>query len=114
LIKLKLSGDTWYELSDPKSLGRRGTIVTKNRCHIALMATKVSGDLSRDMPQQSDYETAWKTPHISKLGELYLDMPWILRRLAEMTLIPMRNRVKNRMRPTRFEWSNGRFGVKTK
>jgi hypothetical protein len=114
LIKLKRSGDTWYELSDPKSLGRRGTITTKNRCHIALMAIKVSSDISQDLPQQSDYETAWESPHTSKLGALYLGMPWILRRLVEMTLLPIRNRVKSRMRPIHFEWSDGRFGVKTK
>ena len=114
LIKLRHSGDTWYELSDPKSLGRRGTIVTKSRCYIALLATKISGDISQDLPQQSDYETAWQSPYISRLGALYLGMPWALRRLVALTLVPMRSRVKNRMRPTHFAWIGGKLVLKVK
>jgi hypothetical protein len=114
LIKLKLSGDTWYELSDPKKLGRRGTIVTKRRCYVALLAAKISNGEIQDQPQQSDYETAWVSPGFSKLGTLYLHMPWVLRRVTELTLIPFRNRFKNRMKPVRFQWIGNQFVHKTK
>ena len=114
LIKLKLSGDTWYELSDPKRLGRRGTIVTRNRCYVALLATKISGENGQDLPQQSDYETAWESPNTSRLGTFYLSLPWILRRLVALTLVPIRIRVKNRMRPIHFAWIDGRLIVKLK
>ena len=112
LIKLKLSGDIWYELNDPKSMGRRGTIITKRRCFVALIATKVSSGTSQAQPQQSDYEFAWAAPSISKLGNLYLNMPWVLRRLVELTVIPTKNRFKNKMRPIQFIWAEGRLVFK--
>ena len=112
LIKLKLSGDIWYELSDPKSMGRRGTIITKRRCFVALIATKVSGGAGQALPQQSDYESAWAAPNVSKLGTLYLNMPYVLRKLIELTLIPVRNRLKNKMRPIQFQWTEGRLVIK--
>jgi hypothetical protein len=112
LIKLKLCGDAWYELSDPKSLRRRGTIPTKNRCYIALLATKVSIENSQELPQQSDYEFAWAAPAITKLGNFYLNMPWIVRRLFELTIIPAKSRFNNKMKPIRFQWSERRLIIK--
>lgn len=112
LIKLKLSGDIWYELSDPKSMGRRGTIITKRRCFVALIATKVSSGSGQALPQQSDYESAWAAPSVSKLGSLYLNMPWGMRRLIELTLIPVKDRLKNRMKPIQFQWAEDRLVIK--
>ena len=112
LIKLKLSGDIWYELSDPKSMGRRGTIITKRRCFVALIATKVSSGSGQALPQQSDYESAWAAPSVSKLGSLYLNMPWGMRRLIELTLIPVKDRLKNRMTPIQFQWAEDRLVIK--
>jgi len=112
LIKLKLSGDIWYELSDPKSMGRRGTIITKRRCFVALIATKVSSGAGQALPQQSDYESAWAAPNVSKLGSLYLNMPWAIRRLIELTVIPAKDGLKNRMTPIQFQWAEGRFVIK--
>lgn len=111
LIKLKLSGDIWYELTDPKSVGRRGTIITKRPCFIALIATKVSSGTTQAQPQQSDYESAWAAPSISKLGTLYLNMPWVLRKLIELIVIPAKNRLTNKMRPIHFQWAEGRLVV---
>ena len=112
LIKLKLTGDIWYELNDPKSIGRRGTIITKRRCFIALIATKVLSDAAQAQPQQSDYESAWAAPGSSKLGTLYLNMPWVLRRLIELTVISVKNRLKNKMKPIQFQWVEGRLILK--
>lgn len=112
LIKHRITGDIWYELNDPKSMGRRGTILTKRRCTVALIASKVSSDASQTQPQQSDYESAWAIPSLSKLGTFYLNMPWTLRRLIELTLIPAKIRHKNRMSPIQFQWTEGRLVVK--
>jgi hypothetical protein len=112
LIKLKPSGDIWYELNDPKSMGRRGTIITKRPCYVAVIATKVSSSTGQSQPQQSDYESAWAEQSISKLGSLYLNMPWVMRRLIELTMIPTRNRLKNKMKPVRFQWVEGRLVTK--
>ncbi len=112
LIKLKFSGDIWYELNDPKSMGRRGTIITKKRCFVALIATKISSGTSQTLPQQSDYESVWAVPSVSKLGSLYLNMPWVLRRIIELTAIPARNRFKNRMRAIQFKWVEEKLVVK--
>jgi hypothetical protein len=114
LIKLKLFGDIWYELNDPKVMGRRGTINTKRRCYVAVIATKVSSSKSQSLPQQSDYESAWAAPSISKLGNLYLNMPWALRRLIELTIIPIKNRLNIKMKPVRFQWANGRLLINKK
>jgi hypothetical protein len=113
LIKLKLTGDVWYELNDPKSMGRRVTIATKRRCHLALIATKVSDDTNHIQAQQSDYESAWATTSISKLGTLYLKMPWFLRKLVEHTVISTKKRFKNRMSPIHLQWVGGRLVQKS-
>lgn len=112
LIKHKLIGDIWYELNDPKSMGRRGTIFTKRRCTIGLIATKISSRTSQLQPLQSDYKSAWAAPSISKLGSLYLNMPWVLRRLIELTVIPAKSRLKNKMKPIQFQWAEGRLVFK--
>ena len=112
LIKLKLSGDVWYQLTDPKVKGRRGTIVSKRRCFIALIATKISIETNQALPQQSDYVTTWSGPSISKLGALYLSLPWVIRRLIELTVIPARSKLKNRMKQVRLQWADGKLVVK--
>ena len=109
LVKLRPFGSIWYELNDPKIMGRRGTIFTKRRCYVAVIATKVSRSTSQSQPQQSDYESAWAAPSISKLGNIYLNMPWVLRRLIELTMIPIKNRLNNKMKPVRFQWAEGRL-----
>ena len=109
LIKLKLSGDIWYELIDPKSMGRRGTIVTKRRCYLALIATKVSDSSNDIQVQQSDYESVWAGSSISTLGAIYLAMPWPLRRIMELSLIPAKSRFKNRIRKIGFRWTDGKL-----
>ena len=112
LIKHSLFGNIWYELNDPKSMGRRGTIFTKRSCSIALITTKVANRTSQLQPQQSDYKSAWEKPSISKLGSLYLNLPWIFRRIIEITAIPARNRIKNRMKPIHFQWAEERLVLK--
>ena len=112
LVKLKPFGSIWYELNDPKIMGRRGTIITKRRSYVAVIATKISSSASQSQPQQSDYESAWAEPRISKLGSLYLSMPWVMRRLIELTMIPAKNRLKNKMKPVRFQWVEGRLVTK--
>jgi len=109
LIKLKFTGNIWYSLIDPKILGRRGTIVSRRRCLIAVIATKVSASTTGLQPQQSDYESVWESRSISRLGALYLSLPWILRKSIELTLIPAKTRFanRNRMARVRFGWRNG-------
>jgi hypothetical protein len=79
-----------------------------------VIATKVSSSKSQSLPQQSDYESAWAAPSISKLGNLYLNMPWALRRLIELTIIPIKNRLNIKMKPVRFQWANGRLLINKK
>lgn len=114
LIKLKKTSDTWYQLTDPKSVGRRGTIFTRKPCYVAVFAQKIFTEENPILPQQSDYEVAWGNPKISKLGSFYLSMPWVLRKLTEITLIHMKVRLKNRMKPIKFRWEEGRLVVKRK
>jgi len=114
LIKHKISGDAWYELTDPKSKGRRGTILTKNRCTIAVLAHKVSLERTQFLPQQSDYEPAWDGPSVSKLGSLYLSMPWLFRRVIEITILKVKNRYDNRLSSIRFTWSDDKLNFRKK
>jgi len=109
LIKQKATGDVWCELTDPKSRGRRGTIFTRNRCVVAVLAQKKFKEENHLLPQQSDYEPAWEKSSISKIGSLYLKMPWAMRRLIEIAVIPARDRFINRIKPTRFHWKEGRL-----
>lgn len=114
LIKHKVTGDVWYELTDPKSMGRRGTILTKGRCTIAVLAHKVLSEDIHVMPQQSDYEPAWQTSNVSKLGSWFLGLPWTLRRGIEITVLPLKHRYENRLSEVKFSWIEDRLTIRKK
>ena len=114
LIKHRITGDAWYELTDPKSKGRRGTILTKNRCTIAVLAHKVSIEKQQVLPQQSDYEPAWVGQTVSKYGSYYLAMPWLLRRVIEITILKVKNRYENRLSSVKFSWSDDKLTIRKK
>ena len=109
LIKKRVFGETWYALNDPKNVGRRGTILTKKRCYIAAIATKSSSKSTTDYQQQSDYVSAWEGGKISKLGQVYLRMPTLLREILNRTVIPILVRIRNRLSPVRFTWHQGKY-----
>lgn len=109
LIKKRVFGETWYALDDPKNVGRRGTILTRKRCYIAVIATK-SGSISAiASQQQSDYVSTWEGGEISKLGQVYLRMPHLLREILNRTVIPIQMRIRNRITPVKFRWSQGQY-----
>ena len=109
LIKKRIFGESWYALDDPKNVGRRGTILTNKRCYIAVIATK-SGSFNSIAPQQqSDYVSTWEGGKISKLGQVYLRMPQLLREILNRTVIPIQMRLRNRITPVRFRWYQGKY-----
>ena len=107
LIRHRLLKDVWCELIDPKKTGRRGTIYTKNRCTLAMIATKLSDSPDTTLPQQSDYQSAWEMPIVSKLGQIYLNLPWIFQKLVANTVIRLLDRFRNRLSRVRLKWSKG-------
>lgn len=109
LIKKKLFRETWYELNDPKNMGHRGTILTNRRCYIAVIASKSVSTNVATSPQQSDYVSAWEGQGITKLGAVYLRMPWLVRNIMDRTFIAIRMRIRNRLTSVRFRWSNGKY-----
>jgi len=74
-----------------------------------VLAQKKFMEENQLLPQQSDYEPAWEKPNISKIGSLYFKMPWVVRRLIEIGVIPARDRFINRLKQTRFHWKEGRL-----
>jgi len=109
LIKKRMFRESWYALTDPKNLGRRGTIITNKRCYIAVIASKSASTIPGVTPQQSDYVSAWEGQGISKLGSIYLRMPRLIRAILERTVIAIRMRIRNRLTPIRFRWSDGKY-----
>lgn len=109
LIKKGMFRESWYKLNDPKNMGRRGTILTNKRCYIAVIASKSVSTIAVSSPQQSDYVSAWEGQGISKLGSVYLRMPRPVRSILDRTIIAIRMRIKNRLTPIRFRWSDGKY-----
>jgi len=109
LIKKRMFGESWYALNDPKNVGRRGTIFTNKRCYIAVIASKSVSVIAVVSPQQSDYVSAWEGQEISKLGSVYLRMPQVIRGILDRTVITIRMRIRNRLTPIRFRWTNGKY-----
>lgn len=109
LIKKRMFRESWYALTDPKNLGRRGTIITNKRCYIAVIASKSASTIAGVTPQQSDYVSAWEGQGISKLGSIYLRMPRLIRAILERTVITIRMRIRNRLTSVRFRWSDGKY-----
>lgn len=109
LIKKRMFRESWYALTDPKNLGRRGTIITNKRCYIAVIASKSASTIAGVTPQQSDYISAWEGQGISKLGTIYLRMPRVIRAILEGTVIAIRMRIRNRLTPVKFRWVDGKY-----
>ena len=109
LIKKRFLHETWYKLSDPKNVGRRGTILTNRRCYIAVIASKSVSTSASASPQQSDYVSAWEERKVSKFGSIYLRMPKVLKNIMDLTIIVILMRIRNRLTPIRFHWNNGKF-----
>jgi hypothetical protein len=109
LIKDAPFRQRWYQLSDPKNLGRRGNISTGKRCFIGVIATKVSEPQDIHSPFQSDYVGAWGASQVSRLGAKYLTLPPLLQRLLDITAIAILRRFRNRISPQKFHWKDGAY-----
>lgn len=109
LIKDAPFKQRWYELADPKNLGRRGNISTSKRCFIGVIATKVSEQREIHNPFQSDYVDAWGKSQVSRLGAKYLALPPLAQRILDITLIAVLRRFRNRISPQKFHWKDGAY-----
>ena len=109
LIKDSLFKQRWYQLADPKNLGRRGNISTGKRCFIGVVATKVSEKRNIHSPLQSDYVGAWSKSQVSRLGAKYLALPSLVQRLLGITVIAVLRRFRNRISPQKFYWKDGAY-----
>jgi hypothetical protein len=84
----------WYELKDPKLLGRRLEIRTYGSTMIYVAATKIE---EKEIPLsiiQSDYEPN-NEPRITNLGRWYLNQREIIQNLIKILYLGPRNRVRN-------------------
>lgn len=57
----------WYRLSDPAQVGRRITFSTLGESELFVLARRVSEAQLTEMPQQSDYVTAWNEVPLAEL-----------------------------------------------
>lgn len=111
LIRQRLLGDAWYELTDPEKLGKRGTIYIKGRCSLGIIAKKRLGTSVQIQPQQSDYQHVWQEPKPSRLGRIYLSLPWPLQKLVAVIVISKLDRFRSRLRRIRLKWSLGGLSI---
>lgn len=109
LIKDSLFKQRWYQLADPKNLGRRGNISTGKRCFIGVIATKVSEKQNIHSPLQSDYVDAWSENQVSRLGAKYLALPPLVQRFLDITAIAVLRKFRNRISPQKFYWKDGAY-----
>ena len=109
LIKQRLFWESWYELTDPRNLKRRGTIQTKRRCYVGAIATRVTSEAHISPPQQSDYVAAWVENKTSRLGDIYLASPRIIRSFLDLTIMAILARWRGRLKRQRFYWKHGRL-----
>ena len=62
VITVPDSEDDWYEVSDPKDVKSRVTLINSYPLYLMFIAEKKSGkEVFSIMPQQSDYASAWNT-----------------------------------------------------
>ncbi len=109
LIKKSLFRESWYRLSDPKNMSRRGSVYTRKSCYIAAIAKKITPAETGLAPQQSDYESAWETREVSSLGAVYLRMPQLVKRILDVTIISLLSVYRNRLTPINFHWQDGKY-----
>lgn len=109
LIKQKLFRESWYELTDPRNLKRRGTLRTNRKCYLGAIAIKVEGEGQSGSPQQSDYVTAWAETKTSKLGDIYLASPRIIRSFLDLTIMAILAKWRSRLKRQKFYWKNGLY-----
>lgn len=109
LIKKNLFWNSWYELTDPKNRRRRGTIHTKRRCYLGVIATKIENMERLVNPQQSDYVSAWTGSKTTKLGEMYLSFPKTIRKFLDFTIIAILEKWRSRLKHQKFSWENGSY-----
>lgn len=113
LIKKSVFLEKWFKLRDPDTEKKRGTIPTKGRCYLGVIATKVTSENQMSMSQQSDYVTAWAGTELSKLGHYYLKSPILVQKLLDRTLILGLNRFRNRLKRQKFEWEGQHYFPKS-
>lgn len=109
LIKQYLFWNSWYELTDPKNRRRRGTIHTKRRCYLGVIAIKIKGEDKSVSPQQSDYVSTWEESKTTKLGEIYLSSPKAIRHFLDLTIIAILEKWRSRLNRQKFYWENGSY-----
>ena len=82
-----LFGGKWFTVPDSKILGRRVDVATRRATYICLIATRVA-DVTNDLQNQSDYESLWNDEvKISRLGQVYNDCPYVLKRIIYFWLL---------------------------
>lgn len=114
LIKQRLFWESWYKLTDPRNLKRRGTIQTNRRCYLGAIAKKVASETQLSPPQQSDYVTAWVDKKTSRFGALYLSAPRIIQTCLDLTIMALLARWRGRLKRQRFYWKNGLYLPRSK
>jgi len=109
LIKQKMFRESWYELTDPRNLKRRGTIQTSRKCYLGAIALKIESGAQSVSPQQSDYVSAWAETKTSRLGDIYLASPKIIRGFLDLTIMAILAKWRGRLKRQKFHWKNGLY-----
>lgn len=109
LVKELFFREKWFSLPDPKKVDQRGSILTKKKCQLIVIAKKKRNVAALPTPQQSDYINAWKNPDPSRLGKIFLSLPKSMRTVLAQTIIPIQMHYRYRLKPIQFKWKNGAY-----
>ncbi|HAE38462.1 MAG TPA: hypothetical protein DCG57_07470 [Candidatus Riflebacteria bacterium] len=57
-----MPGATWYSVQNPSQIGKRVTLANRIPVYLLVIARKMrETEIFKNMPQQSDYQTVWKS-----------------------------------------------------
>lgn len=114
LIKQRMFRESWYEITDPRNLKRRGSIQTNRKCYVGAIALKIESGTQAISPQQSDYVSAWAETKTSRLGNIYLASPRIIRWFLDLTIMAILARWRGRLKRQKFQWIDGSYLPRSK
>ena len=112
LVKKSIFRTAWYKVEDPKMRVRRGNLHSKNPTYVGVIARKTHDTNFASNLQQSDYETAWEVPKVSRLGSAYLRLPKIVRSILDVTLMAGVIRYRGRLKRLQLVWKDGQLTVR--
>lgn len=89
-------GGKWFAVPDSQVLGRRVDFETRRATYICLIATRV-GEATGELQNQADYESVWNDEvKISRLGQVYNDLPYVLKRIIHFWILRPKYRLISR------------------